>query len=141
ELRLFGILAHKTPCRSVQLLGVSSNTMDTFPPGYTLGSNEYGTLSAYWAFRGLHALANSEGEKARAVLTKLWRQYERRCMEEHGYIKSMLREMDRRTPASAIDFTRRYSTGIAYETVGIANSKRNELMTEITVAAVPAQMK
>ncbi|CAH2899539.1 MAG: ATPase involved in DNA repair, partial [uncultured Paraburkholderia sp.] len=24
ELRLFGILAHKTPCRSVQLLGVSS---------------------------------------------------------------------------------------------------------------------
>ena len=115
------------------------NTMDVFPPGYTFGSNEYGTLSAYWAFRGLHALALSQGEKASASLTEAWRKYEHGSIEEHGYVKSMLRDMDCRTPANAIDFTRRYSTGIAYETVGIANRMRNELMTAITVAAVPSQ--
>ncbi|MCP2091170.1 UNVERIFIED_ORG: dipeptidase [Paraburkholderia sediminicola] len=113
------------------------NTMDVLPPGYTLGSNEYGTLSAYWAFRGLYALASSQGEKALAELTTLWSEYERNCVEEHGYIKRMLQEMDRRAPTGAVDFTRRYSTGIAYETVGVAHSKRNELMTKITVSPEP----
>jgi dipeptidase len=112
-------------------------TMDAFPPGYTLGGNEYGTLSAYWSFRGLHALANSVGERARADLTASWCEYESRTLEEHGFIKGMLQEMHRHAPANAIDFTRRYSTGIAYETVGMAHRKRNELMTDIAVSATP----
>jgi dipeptidase len=110
-------------------------TTDAFPPGFTLGSNDYGTLSAYWAFRGLHALANSQGDKARADLTTSWCEYESRTVEEHGFIKGMLQEMHRHAPASAIDFTRRYSMGIAYETVGMAHRMRDELMTDIAMSA------
>lgn len=109
-------------------------TMQVIPPGYTMGSNEYGPLSAYWAFRGLHSLANSQGEADMADVGQMWKQYECACLAEQPHIKIMLREMHRGSAPLALDFSSRYSTGIAYQTVGMAHAKRNELMTRIAVA-------
>jgi dipeptidase len=41
--------------------------------------------------------------------------------------------MYRDNSTNAIAYTKRYSTGIAYETVGMANSEKNKLMTKIAV--------
>src|SRR5207245_581935 len=112
-------------------------TMDDVPSGYTAGSNEYGPLSAYWAFRGLHALANSQGAVEIAEMAALWRDYENGCLQEHGAIKAMLRAMYRDAPESALRFSKRYSIGIAYETVGLAQRKRSQLMTKIAEAYWP----
>lgn len=110
------------------------NTMNAIPPGYTIGSNQYGPMSAYWAFRGLYALASSKPLEYLPVIQRLWEKYEQSCLSEQEHLKTMLREMYGSDTSTAIEFTRRYSTGIAYETVGLANDTRNELMTAMTVA-------
>nr|WP_181919376.1 C69 family dipeptidase [Alkalilimnicola ehrlichii] len=112
------------------------NTIDDIPDGYTQGDNQYGPLSAYWSFRGLYSLAKSQGDTCLDEIVTLWKNYERSCLREHVYIKAMLTALYRSDPNGAIEFTKRYSTGIAYQTVGLANGKRNELMTKVATLEV-----
>ena len=110
--------------------------MHTVPPSYTTGSDEYGTASAYWAFRGLYALA-AESKKRLQKVKELWREYERGFIEEHALLQRFLVKMHHSDPKGAVDFAGRYSTGIAYEAVGKANAERNDLMTKIVRAENP----
>ncbi|RKZ85953.1 MAG: dipeptidase [Candidatus Parabeggiatoa sp. nov. 1] len=106
--------------------------MDDIPPGYSLGSNQYSPLSAYWAFRGLYALGNFDNNEFVPCIHQLWDKYEQQFINEHEYLNRMLKEIYRLNQKTAIDFARKYSTGIAYQLVGIANKERNNLMTKIT---------
>jgi dipeptidase len=62
-----------------------------------------------------------------------WHAYEEQSVSELASIRPMLTELHARDPAAATDFAKRYSTGLTYETVAVANSARNDLMTTITV--------
>lgn len=107
--------------------------MHVIPPGYARGGDQYGTMSAYWAFRGLFALASDHKDTLLPEVQKFWKSYEQAFIDEHPFLEKMLVEMYQAKPETAIDFAGRYSTGVAYEAVGKADSVRNRLMTLITV--------
>jgi dipeptidase len=107
--------------------------MDDIPQGYRLGDNTYGTSSAYWAFRGLFALADMDGGSYLSDVTRRWHTYEEQSVRELSYLRPMLKSIHSQDAGAAIDYAKRYSTGIAYETVGLAKTERDQLMTRITV--------
>lgn len=107
--------------------------MDDIPQGYRLGDNQYTQYAAYWAFRGLFALSEVNDKRYLPRIVSMWHAYEEQSLLELRHIRRMLQEMYDKEPCGAIGYARRYSTGIAYETVGVANNARNKLMTEITV--------
>lgn len=102
------------------------NVMDDIPPGYAVGGSQYSPFSAYWAFRALYVLDTS-------IYDKFWKEYEEQRLGEHQYLNQMLKETYKSNHEMAIDFAKKYSTGIAYQTVGIANQELNRLATEIVV--------
>lgn len=108
------------------------SVMNDIPLAYARGSGDYSPASGYWAFRGLFALASADRNEYVKELQRLWRKYECQFIHEQDYIKQMLLDMDRADPCAAIEFARRYSTGIAYQMVGIANQERDKLVTTIT---------
>jgi dipeptidase len=107
--------------------------MDDIPQGYRLGDNTYGTSSAYWAFRGLFALADMDGGSYLPDVTRHWHTYEEQSVRELSYLRPALKGMHSQNSHAAIEYAKRYSTGIAYETVGIAKTERDQLMTRIAV--------
>ena len=63
---------------------------------------------------------------------KLWSKYERQFLNEQDCLNQMLLNMYKTDPSGAVEFAGKYSTGIAYQMVGIANRERDKLMTKIT---------
>ena len=106
--------------------------MHVVPPGYSKGSDEYGVLSAYWSFRGLYALACEHPKTLLPEVQEMWKTYQSAFVAEHPFVEETLAKMSNEDPQCALSFAGRYSTGIAYEAVGKANRKRNQLMTKIT---------
>ena len=107
--------------------------MDDIPQGYRFGDNQYVQSSAYWAFRGLFALSEVNSKKYLPEIVQLWHAHVEQSMLELSHIRPMLKDMHGRDASAAIAYAKRYSTGVAYETVGVANTERNKLMTLITV--------
>ena len=107
------------------------NVMEDIPPGYSLGSNQYSPIPAYWSFRGLYSLGYFDNDKFIPDIRKFWNNYEQQFLNEHEYLNNMLIEMYQSAPETAIDFAKKYSTGIGYQSIGMANNKRNNLMTII----------
>jgi len=108
------------------------SVMDDIPHGFALEGNRYSPLSAYWSFRGLYSLCGVNHEQYKPLVEELWRTYEEQCLSEHEVLRQTLIKMYADNPSAAVDFAKRYSTGIAYQTVGKANNERNLLMTRIT---------
>jgi len=107
--------------------------MDDIPAEYTLGDSQYDTLSSYWAFKGLFALAFDKADDM-TWIDKLWREYEEQSVLEITNMNAMLKEMYKTDKTAAIGFAKRYSTGIACQTVAQANHARNDLITKLTNA-------
>jgi dipeptidase len=105
--------------------------MDDIPQGYRLGDNDYGERSAYWAFRGLFALSEVDRKKYLPELVALWHAHEAQSIAEISHVKRMLKEMHGEGGRTALDYARRYSTGTAYDVVGVAHRERNKLMTRL----------
>lgn len=108
------------------------SVLDDIPKSYSIGNNEYSSTSAYWAFKELYALGSHESNVYKGTIHGIWSQYEQTFIKEQKYLNTILKEMYNEDRNTAIDFARRYSTGIAYELVDIANKERNQLITEIT---------
>lgn len=111
--------------------------MGEAPAVFAKGSNDYGTTSAYWAFRGLYSLAHAQGPQQLAETQQMWRDYVARLVADQGHIKKMVAEMDAQNPRAAVDFVSRYSTGVTYEAVAMANAARDKLMTAIAQETTP----
>ena len=98
----------------------------------------YGAQSAYWAFRGLYALASvsnhaiNEDSTFLPEVQEIWRTLECGFIDEHPFMEKMLVDLHESRPESAMDFAQRYSVGIAYQAIAMANLERNKLMTKIT---------
>lgn len=63
----------------------------------------------------------------------LWSNYEKQFVQEHSAIKNMLRDMADSNYDEAVDFAKKYSTGILCQMVEVANLQRNALLTKISV--------
>ena len=109
------------------------SVMDDIPEGYRRGDNDFGHASAYWAFRGLFALADTHEKDYLAPVARRWHEYEEQSVRELDFLRPMLKTMYERDAHAAIAYAKRFSTGIAYETVGLARAEQNKLMTRITV--------
>lgn len=108
------------------------SVMKDIPSGYFMGNDQYSPLSAYWAFRGLYALGDFNNNEYISIIKQLWNKYEEQFINEQKYLNTVLIDMYNADPDTAIDFARKYSTGIAYQLVDIANRERNNLITKIT---------
>lgn len=106
------------------------NVMDDIPANYDIGSNTYNPLSAYWSFRGLFSIADSS--KYLSEIKAIWQAFENHSLEELKPLSRMLSEVYQINQGMAIELAKRYSTGLAYQSVGIANKERNILMNKIT---------
>ncbi len=109
------------------------SSMREIPDVYTLGSNQYGTQSAYWAFRGLYALAKDHGTNALTEAQTFWREYTASLINEHSFVRDTIAAMYRHSPETATTFAGRYSYGVAQHAVSKAHEARNRLMTAITI--------
>ena len=109
------------------------SAMQDIPDVYAKGSNDYGTQSAYWAYRGLYALAKDHGPDALRETQAMWKDYTRGLLNEHSFVRSAILAMYESSPATATAFAERYSYGITQQAVSKANKERNLLMTRITV--------
>jgi len=105
------------------------SVVDEVPPNYSLGSDRYSSLSAFWSFRGLLALAQNNPNNQEKV-ENFWMHYEQSSIDEHPSINSMLKNMDKK---SAIEFAKRYSIGLLYDALNKANAKRSDVMTQMTL--------
>lgn len=102
------------------------------PVGFSLGGNQYNPLSAYWSFRGLYSLSRVNNYKYKHIVDDKWKEYEEQIFLENEAFKKMLKSMYKDNHKAAINSARKYSSGIAYQTVRIANHLRDQIMTEIT---------
>ena len=106
--------------------------MTDIPPAYAQGSSDYNPLSAYWAFRGLFALGSTDNGEFIHKIQAVWSEHESQFLSDQKYMQGLLRTMYAEEPNAAVAFAGNYSTGIAYQMVGVANYERNALMTKIT---------
>jgi dipeptidase len=107
------------------------------PDVYAIGGDIYGANSAYWAYRGLFVLSGTGVSANAAKVAAMWQDYEHGFVFEHPYVREALIRMHATAPQAAIDFAGRYSTGIAFDAVGIAKTTRNLVMTELTSQTGP----
>lgn len=110
------------------------SVMTDIPRAYSVGKNQYSPESAYWAFRGLYALASLDHHQHTSEIRRFWSKYEQKYLGDHEHLNEMLRKSYEKAPGSAIQCAKTYSTGIAYQTVVVANKRRNELITQVTQA-------
>jgi dipeptidase len=109
--------------------------LDRIPAVYANGSDTYGTNSAYWAYRGLFTLAETAGESTRDSVAAMWREHERRLVDQQRDLRGLLAGDAAAAPQDAVDIACRYSAGAVYEALEIARATRDRLMTELTQAA------
>ncbi len=108
------------------------NNLEEYPVSYAQGNGKFSSASAFWSFRGLFAMGECE-EIHQEKIQKFWIGYEDQFLDEHQYICSTIKQMYEVSEQVAIDFAKRYSSGILYEAIGKANKKRDAIMTEITL--------
>lgn len=108
------------------------SVMDDIPSSYSMKANVYSPISAYWSFRGLYSLSRTNNDEYKFLVEKLWRDFEDQSLLESRLLNETLQEAYVTNAAIALNIAKRYSTGLAYQTVGIANKERNLLMTQIT---------
>ncbi len=111
--------------------------MTDVPPGFAKGSDTYSPASAYWAFRGLYSLAKSQGEAELDAARDMWISYVDSLVSDQGYLKKMIAQMFAEDPKAAVELVSRYSTGVTFESVAMADAARDRLMTEIAQTAEP----
>ena len=112
------------------------NAMREIPQQLAKGSNHYGSNSAYWAFRSLFALANTQELPLLPELQKMWQEREQEFVFQQAYLEPLLNTMYQRSSRQAIAFARHYSAGNALQMVEKAERERNRLMTRL--AAEPS---
>ena len=115
------------------------SVLSDIPAGFSQGGNQYSSISAYWAFRGLYTLSEVNQNKYKPLVQELWNQYEEQCFRELDAMKHTLVNLYEKDRKASVDFAKRYSSGIAYQTVGKANKERDLLMTIITNDTLESQ--
>jgi dipeptidase len=117
------------------------NVMDEVPSGYDTGENVYDPASAYWAFRGLYALAQVNNGEYLPELTRMWQDEERMFVAEYNSVIDTVSSLEKSGKEMANHFAKEYSFGNAARMVALANRKRDELMTNLTKKTDPPQQK
>lgn len=106
---------------------------DNIPVGYSTGDSRYSPLSAYWSFRSLFSLSGINENEYMSVLKEMWGEYENQFTEEYESIRSMLRDMAETNYEEAVNFAKKYSTGILCQIEEAANYRLSALITEISL--------
>ena len=106
--------------------------LDRIPAAYASGSDTYGTHSAYWAYRGLFTLAETAGDTTRDSVATMWREHERRLVDQQRDLRGLLAGDGATAPEAALAIACRYSAGAIAEALEIARATRDRLMTELT---------
>jgi dipeptidase len=117
------------------------NVMDEVPSGYDTGENVYDPASAYWAFRGLYALAQVNNGEYLPELARMWQDEEQKFVAEYNSVINTVSSLEKSGKETANHFAKEYSFGNAARMVTLANRKRDEFMTNLTKKTDPPQQK
>lgn len=108
------------------------NAMTEVPHCFSIGNNQFGTSSAYWAFRSLFTLGNMDDEEFLESIQSTWREFEQQSMRQVRMMAPWLCQAYDSDADTAVDFACRYSTGVSLQAVEMATQSRNQLMTTFT---------
>jgi dipeptidase len=102
------------------------------PDTYHVGTNQYGSRSAYWAFRGASALAEANNNEFMPILHSYWRHLQGQFFARQPYVDSMLTKMYKQNKQAALSFANFYSNSAMRLAVHDAKKIRGDLITAIT---------
>lgn len=106
--------------------------IQTTPDAYRRGTDVFGGDSAYWVFRSIGALLDSNDGIYREDLHKLRDRAEAELVESLPFIDVTITDMLAKDQQLGLDFVDTYSNGLALRALERANQIRDRLMTEIT---------
>jgi dipeptidase len=104
-------------------------TLREVPKSYFKGDNTYDATSAYWSFRALLSLS---ALKKGFSLPSFWKLYENRYIQQSKVLKHAIKQKAFINNNNAFSFTQAFSSNILYETRSIADSLRDEIITNAT---------
>jgi dipeptidase len=102
------------------------------PQAYRVGTDEYDAESAYWRFRSIGALLNSNEGKYRAALHDLRDRAEQRLVATLPHVDRAIVEMLEQDRSVGLWFANLYSNALALKVLERASEIRSKLITEIT---------
>lgn len=102
------------------------------PQAYRVGTDEYDAESAYWRFRSIGALLNSNEGQYRTALNDLRDQAEQNLVATLPLVDRAIVEMLEQDRSLGLWFANLYSNGLALKVLERASEIRSKLITEIT---------
>ncbi|MDN3610420.1 C69 family dipeptidase [Vibrio ostreicida] len=106
-------------------------SFEAYPNAYQLGNKTYVSQSAYWAFKGLSALASVNGNVSSKDINAQWYGLEQQFLNEHSTFVDGLRRQFDISPDTAMQSAANYSLGVSTMLIEKAHSLYNETLTEM----------
>jgi dipeptidase len=108
------------------------NTLESYPLPYRSGSDSYSDDSAYWQFRSLTALANTNPDKYLPLLRGVWDKESKKLYQEVTVLDKTLKQTYASDKATALGLASDYSYGQLEQNYQLAKELRYKLMTDLT---------
>lgn len=108
-----------------------SGISDT-PKAYKTGTDTYDTQSAYWAFRSVNVLTNSNYTEYSKIVTDMWKGLEAQYSDEITSIDSTASSLYEQDPKKCEKFLTMYSNYSAQNAVEQARELEQQLITKST---------
>lgn len=102
------------------------------PALYKEGTDVYDTKSAYWAFRAVSALVNSNYLKYAGDVIKTWQDFENKAFEEQALIDEIAKGLYNKDKKQCEKYLTDYSMQKAMEAVSKARELEKDLITKQT---------
>lgn len=106
--------------------------LESYPLPYRIGSDSYSDDSAYWQFRSLTALANTNPDKYLPLLRGVWSKESAKLYKEVAVLDKTLKQTYANDKATALGLAADYSYGQLEQTYQMAKELRYKLMTDLT---------
>ncbi|WP_349919939.1 C69 family dipeptidase [Aeromonas veronii] len=108
------------------------NTLESYPQPYRTGSDSYSDDSAYWQFRSLTALANTNPGKYLPLLREVWAKQSDKYHKEVAVLDKTLKQTYASDKGTALQLASDYSYGQLEQSYQLAKALRFKLMTDLT---------
>lgn len=108
------------------------HSLETYPLPYRSGSDTYSDDSAYWQFRSLTALANTNPDKYLPLLRGVWGKQSEKFYKEVAVLDKTLKQTYASDKATALQLAADYSYGQLEQNYQLAKELRYKLMTDLT---------
>ncbi len=107
-------------------------TLHQYPAAYSTGTDQYSDNSAYWQFRSLTTLAETNPDRYMPVIKNTWDKQESELYKQVSAMDKMLNQTYKTEPATAKEMAADFSYGQLNKMLSTATQLRYKMMTDLT---------